>query len=1189
MKIQSIISAFRHIDLYFGKSKVLIIYLIMLSFSTFAQTASTKVTFSTPEVTAFNRSIETPVSQYTGVPSISIPLYEINIKGVSIPIKLDYHAGGIRVDQEATWVGLGWSLSYGGEISRKARGIADEFEYLNGAPNSFNTVNYFMNLPNIGATQNPDIELRPERIKNAKYNKGDLMPDEFYYSALGYSGRFMFSQPQNKFVLFPKEDIDVKKYSKPFADADLYLWNLKLPNGISVDFGKEGYSSSPGQIFGIERPVRNSWQIKAVKNNFQDSIVYEYENFNYYLLKLSGSYYKFDTKSGHSMGTNSSYVQMYDSRVKKINFPGGRVEFYTSVREDMPTQALSQIKVFDTNNNLIKTVQFNYGYFFGNAFDIASVLNLSDSRTTDNYKYKRLKLESIDIIADGKTPINYTFDYYSNNQMPSKYSFSQDHYGFYNGIDNTRPNGFIPTLSNFFTGGDRRVKPDASKVFSLKSITYPEKGKAEFNYEGNSSGIMNIPGELLANYQDDNFLEKYAAISVSSYSRNTSYPAPDQVSNGVRYFRKQFTIGGEGYPTFAKNWSIGTNFGISDMEVPLPFFADNVEFKLERINADNSRFVVRRFNTTEVNYNGSGSTPRKGFDEQMVGLSGGNYEMTVAITYANQPNTPADNQPYNLSFFIKWREMDPQKKSVSVGGLRIKDIKYFDQTNTLVKKKSYTYTNPDVIASIPNYTSGQVISFPQYFEYKVRKIDGGGASRDEHAWIQYFSSNSVLPLETTSGSAAGYEYVDELDVNIGDETKVLKSRSHFSFDRPYFSQFYRNKTKGLIESNEWNRGKLLDRKYYKGNELIKKEVFEYNFKSPHLLNLEDEDYVEEVNTDLISFQSLNYACQCSLDFPEDFYDTDGYLNNCVYYYYSAFNNFEISSAGAPDFNGNIPNATCLSRTNVPYFRLYTGFDKLKSKITTSFDDPQNPLTQREDYTFGSTPIHYQLTKQATLNSKGSIIESESKYPQDLVLSGSEEEGRQALISQHQIDVKLKQATIINGKEDVLQTEFSFNPSINTVTPRLTKTNSGLNGVLEVRSEFTKFDIKGNLQELSLKSGPKITYIWSYNYQYPICEIKNANYTTIESVLGGATAVSNFAAINPTDVEVNGFINLLKNSPLLKDAQITSYTYKPLVGMTSQTDAKGMTTYYEYDSFQRLKTVKDQNGNILKQTDYHYKN
>ncbi|MBO9675422.1 MAG: hypothetical protein J7577_18380, partial [Sphingobacteriaceae bacterium] len=1156
MKIQSIISVFRNIRPYFSKVSIPIISASILGLSCFAQTAPTKVAFTTPEVTAFNRSIETPVSLYTGVPNISIPLYEINIKGVSVPIKLDYHAGGIRVDQEATWVGLGWNLSYGGEISRKIRGIADEYQYLNGSPNSSNTVNYFMNLPNIGQTTSQDIQLRLEKVQNAKYNKGDLMPDEFYYSVLGYSGRFMFSQPQNKFLLFPKEDIDVKKYSKPFADADLYLWNLRLPNGVSVNFGDNAYTSSPKETFGVEQNVRNSWQIRTIKNNLQDSIVYDYENFNYSLLKLSGSYYKVDTKSGHSFGTNSSYVQMYDSRVKKISFPGGRIDFITTSREDMPTEALSQIKVYDNNNNLIKSIQFNYSYFFGNSFDVLSVLNLVDNRTTDNYKYKRLKLESIDIAANGNEPIKYTFDYYTSEQMPSKYSFSQDHYGFYNGIDNTRQNGFIPTLTNFYTGGDRRVKPEASKIFSLKSVTYPEKGKTEFIYEGNSAGIMNIPGELLANYQDDNFIEKYAAISVSSYSRNTSYPAPDQISNGVRYFRKQFTIGGEGYTSFSKNWSIGTNFGISSLETPLPFSANNVEFKLERINPDNSRVVVRRFNTTDINYNGSGSTPRNGFDEQMIGLSGGNYEMTVAITYANQPNTPADNQPYNLSFFIKWREMDPQKKSVSVGGLRIKDINYFNHGNTLIKKKSYTYINPNVIASIPNYTSGQTISFPQYFEYKVRKIDGGGVRPDEHAWIQYFSSNSVLPLETTSGSAAGYEYVDELDVNIEDNTQAIKSRSHFSFDRPYFSQFYKNKIKGLIESNDWNRGKLLDREYYKGSQLIKKEQFEYNYKSPHLLNLEDEDYVEEVNTDLISFQSLNYACQCSVDFPEDFYDTDGYFDNCVYYYYSAYNNFAISSAGAPDFNGNISNQSCYSLTVVPYFKQYTGFDKLKSKTTTTYDDLQTPVIQKEDYIYGNTPIHYQLTKQEIQNSKGSIVQNHNKYPQDIILSGDEEIGRQALIAQHQIDVKLKQISEVDGKEDISQTDFYFNSPINTVTPRSTKTNSGPNGILEVRSEFTKFDNKGNLLELSFKSGPKTVYVWSYNKLYPIAEIKNAEYSTVESLLGGSGAIEIFSNSNPTDAQVNSFLAPLRSA--LPNALVTTYTYKPLIGMTSSTDAKGMT-------------------------------
>src|SRR6202000_849844 len=106
-----------------------------------AQTLPSYTNVHTPEVTAFNRNIETPVSMYSGVPSISIPLYEIEIKGVKVPITLDYHAGGIRVDQEATWVGLGWNLSYGGMISRKIRGSADEKSYF-GATGDYSVNGY---------------------------------------------------------------------------------------------------------------------------------------------------------------------------------------------------------------------------------------------------------------------------------------------------------------------------------------------------------------------------------------------------------------------------------------------------------------------------------------------------------------------------------------------------------------------------------------------------------------------------------------------------------------------------------------------------------------------------------------------------------------------------------------------------------------------------------------------------------------------------------------------------------------------------------------------------------------------------------------------------------------------------------------------------------------------------------------
>ncbi len=56
-----------------------------------------------------------------------------------------------------------------------------------------------------------------------------------------------------------------------------------------------------------------------------------------------------------------------------------------------------------------------------------------------------------------------------------------------------------------------------------------------------------------------------------------------------------------------------------------------------------------------------------------------------------------------------------------------------------------------------------------------------------------------------------------------------------------------------------------------------------------------------------------------------------------------------------------------------------------------------------------------------------------------------------------------------------------------------------------------------------------------------------------------------------------------------DALMTTYTYKPLVGMTSETDPSGRIIFYEYDDFGRLKRIKDEEGKILQEYDYHYYN
>ena len=53
------------------------------------------------------------------------------------------------------------------------------------------------------------------------------------------------------------------------------------------------------------------------------------------------------------------------------------------------------------------------------------------------------------------------------------------------------------------------------------------------------------------------------------------------------------------------------------------------------------------------------------------------------------------------------------------------------------------------------------------------------------------------------------------------------------------------------------------------------------------------------------------------------------------------------------------------------------------------------------------------------------------------------------------------------------------------------------------------------------------------------------------------------------------------------ALMSTYTYKPLVGMTSETDPAGQTILYEYDPYGQLKYIKDMDGKKLNQYEYNY--
>ncbi|MCD7900721.1 MAG: hypothetical protein LUH22_12850 [Bacteroides sp.] len=81
-----------------------------------------------PHSMTFTQYLNHEISEYNGLTQIEIPLYEIEIKGLKIPISLSYHSSGIRYKQYNGEVGVGWSLRAGGyRISRTVNNKPDEY------------------------------------------------------------------------------------------------------------------------------------------------------------------------------------------------------------------------------------------------------------------------------------------------------------------------------------------------------------------------------------------------------------------------------------------------------------------------------------------------------------------------------------------------------------------------------------------------------------------------------------------------------------------------------------------------------------------------------------------------------------------------------------------------------------------------------------------------------------------------------------------------------------------------------------------------------------------------------------------------------------------------------------------------------------------------------------------------------
>jgi hypothetical protein len=106
---------------------------------------------SQPEMQAFSSvNASNMVDLFSGDFSYNIPLMDVG----GYPVNLSYR-GGVSMDQEASWVGLGWNVNPG-TVTRNMRGLPDDFS---GESDSIRKVQSIKENKTMGVTAGADIEL----------------------------------------------------------------------------------------------------------------------------------------------------------------------------------------------------------------------------------------------------------------------------------------------------------------------------------------------------------------------------------------------------------------------------------------------------------------------------------------------------------------------------------------------------------------------------------------------------------------------------------------------------------------------------------------------------------------------------------------------------------------------------------------------------------------------------------------------------------------------------------------------------------------------------------------------------------------------------------------------------------------------------------------------------------------------
>ena len=1063
-----------------------------------------------PNASSIAKYNEWPVSQFTGIPSINIPLYEIKGRSVSVPIGLSYHASGIRVGEVASWVGLGWSLNAGGQITRSVRGLPDD-DYFFQSSSNYSKKDDWCSMP-------IDLNLAILNTVGAAKGEVDSQQDIYSMNVLGRSYSLIISSDGTVYT---------KPYSKikiipPHKNAD-GLWLITMEDGTQMKLGGVGFEEKSQSDKGSSTNYTSSWMLKEINTIKNEKILFEYQDKSILIIEnhitqsdfieytISQETFGNPINESVEKGNHYSTSTCYQLLLSKIETDLIRVDFLSNStpREDMEgALSLGEIKVYSKlRNKYFESYLFNYSYSNcenGNEFDNGL------TAYKKSFYYKRLKLNSItksnpsNISSQSDQKWNFI---YNPKSLPSRRSFAQDHWGFYNGkisnatllpatyfslpvdgflFDSSTASvvGFMPPFH--VIGADKEPDDNFSTAEILTEIKYPTGGKSTFTFEGNFQ------------FQDKESFKKeqisIANILIAGSSTNMSTKEIVFEITKPQYVQLYFE-------SFISNSIVNDQVHAKNLVQIVDFYTNKIIFGL----AENG---LKWFNF----------------------IRAGKYRIRL-ISNINL-NDLSGNDYSSMNAYIEYeKSLGVVPTKIEYGGLRVKNISYFDPVTNKRTSKFYMYDSVFAINPIsPSfYVTSQVVK--KVFELPppmvgvlptIINVDYVKVSRN---------ASTRFSLGSVQGGTVGYGIVSVTNNSTnGENGKIV---THFSCESDAGDYMSLQFPYPPTDSRDHRRGLVLREEVFnKDNSLIKKVENTYAFERKYIVSNYVAGYGEIVDPKLC----VNLYQNC------------GILKSC----------FDISTEAVKNI------------TSVSY----------------EYDSRGIPFVNQTNYYY-ENPLNPNPTKVETFDSKQNrnIVITRTPLDKNLLsanysLSDEFSTAIDLMVEKNMINSTLQQSQFKNDKllKQVTIESALFSNNMILSNKILSKTG---NNPLELKATISNYDTYGNVLEQYKTNDIKEVTLWSYKGNYPVAKIVGSNLIAVSQLLD-----VNFLSLSSyDDASLRQIFKTLRLQ--LPNAQIESYTYDPLIGVTSKTDARGIISYYEYDSFGRLKLIRDFDGNIIKSFDYQY--